>query len=107
MLRAVLVPDVAQVPQGRGGVKPTGGLVDPDGVEMLHAGELFRQVGVTADDAGAVTQDAHDAAVLPVGDLVLIGTIQLPQQILGRGFSGGHPLQILDKAGPRSGLKFV
>ena len=64
-----------------GGVKPAGGLVDAYGMEMLDAGEFIRQVDVTADDAGAVTQDAHDAAMLPVGDLVFVRTLQLPQQI--------------------------
>ena len=42
---------------------------------MLDAGEFVRQVDVTADDAGAVTQDADDAAVLPVGDLVFVRTL--------------------------------
>ena len=61
-----------------GGVKPAGGLVDATyRMEMLDAGEFIRDVDVTADDAGAVTQDAHDAAVLPVGDLVFVGTLQL------------------------------
>ena len=78
---AVLVPDFAEFPQGRGGVKPGGGLVDPDRMEMLDAGEFIRQVDVTADDAGAVTQDADDAAMLPVGDLVFVRTLQHTQQI--------------------------
>ena len=88
---AVLIPDVAEFPQGLGGVKPAGGLVDAHGVEMLHAGEFIRQVGVTADDAGAVTQDADDAAMLPVGDLVLIRPFQLPQQVIDLGFSERPP----------------
>ena len=74
---AVLVPDVAQLAEGRGGVVPAGGLVDPHGVEMFQTGELIREVGVTADDAGAVSQDADDAAVLPVGDLLFVRPFQL------------------------------
>ena len=59
-------PNVAQAAQEFGGVVLTGGLSHADSVEVSHAGEHFGLVAVTADNAAAVTEHAHDAAVLPV-----------------------------------------
>ena len=76
-------PDVAQAAQEFGGVVLAGGLGHTDGVEVRHAGEHFRLVAVTADNAAAVTEHAHDAAVLPVRFLFLIGKFKHTEQVVG------------------------
>ena len=81
------VPDVAQVTQEFGVVVFGSGLGHTHGVEVGHAGELFGLVAVTADDAAAVTEHAHDAAVLPVGFLFFVGKFQHTEQVFG-GVSG-------------------
>ena len=104
---AILIPNVKYFPQGGGGIKPAGGRVDPYGVEMCQTGEFIRQVGVTADDAGAITQHTHDAAVFPVGDFFFIGSFQLPQQVVYLRLRRGQPLQILHEARERTGYKLI
>ncbi len=49
---------------------------------MRDAGEFFRLVAVAADDAAAVTEDPHDAAVLPVRAAVLVGQLQQAQDVV-------------------------
>jgi hypothetical protein len=51
-------------------------------VEVGDGRVLLREVVVAADDAAAVTHDAHDAAVLPVADLLLVGPLEARQELL-------------------------
>ena len=73
-----------------------------------------------ADNAAAVTEHAHDAAVLPVRFLVFIGKFHDTQQILGGiagnliiqalsvfGSARGKLLDIRYKAGPGPGFELV
>ena len=76
-------PDVAQATEELGGVELAGGLGHANGVEVGHAGEHFRLVAVTADDAAAVTEHAHDAAVLPVRFFFLVGKFEHAEQVVG------------------------
>ena len=82
-------------------------MVDPHGVEGLNIGEQVGTVRVAADHAAAVALDADDAAVLPVADFVLVGKLQLVQEILGHGLLLGSLLHVLDKAGPFSSFQLV
>ena len=77
------IPDVAQVAQELGVIVFARGLGHTHGVEVGHAGELFGLVAVPADNAAAVTEHAHDAAVFPVGFLVVVGKLQHAQQVFG------------------------
>ena len=45
-------------------------------------GNCSRNVAVAADDAAAVAQHAHDAAMLPVALLLLVRELELPQQVV-------------------------
>ena len=76
-------PNVAQAAQEFGGVVLAGGLSHADGVEVSHAGEHFGLVAVTADNAAAVTEHAHDAAVLPVRFPFFIGEFKHAEQVVG------------------------
>jgi hypothetical protein len=82
-------------------------MVDPHGVEVLQAGKFIRQVGIATDDAGAVSQHTHDAAVLPVSDFFFVGSLKLPQQVSDLRFLGGQTLQILNKAGIWTGFQLI
>ncbi len=106
--RAVLLPDVAELAQGVGGVEPAGGLVDADGVEVRALRELLGQVAVAADDAAAVAHHAHDAAVLPVADLLLVGALEnAPAVVVGHGILGSALLDLGDETRPRALLELV
>ena len=48
-------------------VKLAHGLVDAHRVKMGNGRKLLLEVGIPADDAAAVTEHPHDAAMLPVG----------------------------------------
>ena len=85
-----------------------------------YAGELFGLVAVTADNAAAVTEHAHDAAVLPVGFLVFVRKFHDAQQVVGSvtgnliiqalsvlGSAFGKLLDIRYKAGPGPGFELV
>ena len=74
---AVLVPDVAEIAQGIGLVKPSRGMIDPQGVKGLDIGKEVGAVRISPDDAGAVALDADDTSMLPMADLLLIGKLQL------------------------------
>ncbi len=50
-------------------------------MESRDAGEHFGLVAITADNAAAVTEHAHDAAVFPVGFLFVIGKLHQPEKI--------------------------
>ena len=52
-------------------------------MEVSHAGEHFGLVAVTADNAAAVTEHAHDAAVLPVRFPFFIGEFKHAEQVVG------------------------
>ena len=80
--RAVPLPDVAERAQRVAGVEPAGGLIDAHGVEVRHVRELVGHVAVAADDAAAVAQHADDAAVLPVPLLLLVGELELAEQVV-------------------------
>ena len=105
--RAVLVPDVADLAQDVRGVEPSRGLVDAEGVEMGHVGELLGQVVVAADDPAAVTHHAHDAAVLPVADFLLVGQFELLQEVHCFGPPLCSHLDVLHEARPRPALQLV
>ena len=51
-------------------------------MEVRHAGEFFRQIAITADHAPAVAEDAHDAAVLPVGNFIPIRSFKDTEQVM-------------------------
>jgi hypothetical protein len=74
-------PQVADLFQKLGGVVFAAGLVDAHGVKMGHAGEILRLVAVAADNAAAVTENTHDAAVFPVGHTVFVGEFQYAQKV--------------------------
>jgi hypothetical protein len=100
--RTTVVPDLHDLAQALGLVELGRGLVHAQGVEVLHAGEQVGHVGVTADDAAAVSQNAHDTAVLPVALLVFVGELELPQEV-GTGFITGFRrfFDIRNEARPR------
>ena len=76
-------------------------------MEMRQTGEVIGKVGVTADDAGTVTQNADDTAVFPMSDFFLVGSFQLPQQVVYLRLRRGQPLQILYEARERTGYKLI
>ena len=114
------IPYVAQMAQIFGAVVFAGRLVHAHRVEVGHAGELFGLVAVTADDAAAVTEYAHDPAVFPVGFTFFVRKFKHAQQVFG-GVGGNlvvEPFRIrrtissslLDvghKAGPGPGFELV
>jgi hypothetical protein len=51
-------------------------------MEVGHAREFLRKVAVTADNAAAVTENADDTAVLPMGHLVPVRTLEDTEQIM-------------------------
>jgi len=118
--RAAQFPDVADAAQVFGVVELAGRLVDAHGVEMGDTREFFGLVAVTADDAAAVAEHAHDAAVLPMGLFFLEGQLQDTQQILGAigrclivdAFGVFRPefrllLNVGHEAGPRAAFQLV
>ena len=75
------IPDVAELTEESGAVVLAGRLGHTHGVEVSHAGEHFRLVAVTADNAAAVTENADDAAVFPVGFLVVVAELKKAKKI--------------------------
>ncbi|GAH17452.1 putative dissimilatory sulfite reductase A (dsrA), partial [marine sediment metagenome] len=73
--------------------------LEPDPNMVLHPREIG-EVGVAADDAGAVALNPDKPSVLPVGDLVSIGLFELGAEVLRHGVRLGHFLHLRDKAGP-------
>ncbi len=67
---AVFVPDIHELTKRARRIVEAGGLVDTNGVEVSDARIFLGKVAVTADNAAAVTKDAHDTAVLPVGNFI-------------------------------------
>jgi hypothetical protein len=81
--------------------------VDAHRVEVSYIGIFLRHVAVTADDPAAVPEHAHDAAVLPVPDLLVVGLLQQTQEISGRRtFLRGH-LDFCDEARPGTLFQLV
>ncbi len=78
---AAEIPQITKVAQVFGGVEFATRLVDAHGVKMGHTGEILGLVAVPADDAAAVTEDADDAAVLPVGGAVFVREFQNTQKV--------------------------
>ncbi len=69
---------------------------------------LFLQVTVPADDAAAVSHDADDTAVLPVADLLMVGPLQEPEELVALLLAlVGHLLDLCDEAGPGSLFQLV
>ncbi len=102
------VPNVANGSEGLGGVEPTSGLVHTDGVEVSDGRVLFLQITVPADDAAAISHDAHDATVFPVADLLMVGPLQELQKLVTLIFSCvGHFFNLRDEAGPRTLFQLV
>ena len=79
---AVFIPDLHQIAERARRIVETGGLVDANRVEVSDSGIFFRQIAIATNDTAAVTKDADDAAVLPVGYLVTIGTLKNIKQVL-------------------------
>ena len=117
---AAAVPQVAEIAQVLRGVELAAGLADAHGVEMGHARELLRHVAVATDDAAAVTEDADDAAVLPVRAAVLVGELHQAENVVnhvdrnlvidfGCSFRAmfGQLLQVRHKARPRTTFQLV
>ena len=75
------IPEVAELTKEGGGVVLAGRLSHTHGVEVSHAGEHFGLVAVTADNAAAVTEDTDDAAVLPVGFLIVVAELEKAKQV--------------------------
>jgi hypothetical protein len=105
--RPALLPDVAQRPERLRGVEPAHGLIDAQGVEVRDVGEFVGQEGIAPDHASAVTHHAHDAAVLPVPDLVPIGLLELAEQVLAHLVLSRHGFYFRDETGPGAFLQFV
>ena len=104
---AALLPYVADLAQHVARVEPAAGLGHAHRVELADVRELLGHVGVAADDAAAVALHAHDAAVLPVAHLVLVGLLEEPQQIVGHGVLLARALDLGHEAGPRTLLQLV
>jgi len=104
---AMFVPDIAQLAQLLGVVKPTRRHVDAHRVELCHRRKFLRQVGVPPDHAAAVAANAHDAAMFPVPDAVNIGPFELTQQVFGRVVVFGRPLHLGDETGPGPLLELI
>jgi len=75
------IPNIAQVAQELAVVVLAGRLGHTHGVEVRHAGEHFGLVAVTADNAAAVTEHTHDAAVLPVCFHFVVGKLKHTQKV--------------------------
>ena len=104
---AVLVPQVHQAAQVLGGVVQTGGLGNTNGVEMLNARELFRYIRIPTDNAAAVAENTNDAAVLPVGDPVLVGKLKLTKDVPNVGLGLCLLLEVGDETRPWTFFQFV
>jgi hypothetical protein len=48
---------------------------------MLNARELFRHIRIATDDTAAVTENTDNAAMLPVGDPVLVRQLKLAKDV--------------------------
>ena len=74
---AVLLPDVAELAQGICVVVHARRRHHAQGVEFLGLREGLTDFREAGDDAAAVTEDADDAAVFPMGDPVLVRQFKL------------------------------
>ena len=104
---AVLVPDVAELAQGIRLVEPPGRVVDPHRVEGLDVRKQVRPVRVAADDPGAVALDADNPPVFPVADAVLVGQLELVDQVRRRRLLFRGLLHVLDVARPGALFELV
>jgi len=103
-----VVPDLAKLPQIGAAVELARRLVHPDGMEVCDARKEFRHVGIAPDDASAVSKDAHDAAVLPVGLLVIERKLKLAEHVEALLLTMKAPLlHVVDEARPRPFLELV
>jgi hypothetical protein len=102
------------------GVKLAGRLVYADGMKVCHSRKHLGLVTVPADNTAAISENAYDAAVLPVSSPVFVGQLNDAQEILGHlgrtleidafwvrfpGFS--LSFQIGNKAWPRATLQLI
>jgi hypothetical protein len=104
---AVPFPDIGNGPQGIAGVKPAGGVIDAQCVEVRDLRKLFGRVAVAADHARTVAANADHASVLPVALLLRIGEFQLSQEIFARRISFPRLVDFRNKAGPRSHFQVI
>ncbi len=105
--RAVTLPDVAEGANGVTGIKPAGGLVDADGVEVGDIGELLADIAVAPDDSAAITEHPDQPTVFPMPLFLLVGKLQLAEEILSAGAGLASRLDFLDEAGPGPFFEFV
>jgi len=78
---AILVPQIHERAQVLGGVVETCRLVDAHGVKMLNTGELIRNIGIPTDNTTTITENTDNAAVLPVGDFILVRQFELSENV--------------------------
>src|ERR1019366_8369287 len=69
---AVPLPDVGQRSQRVTRIKPAGGMIYAERVEVRHLRKLVGNVAVAADYAAAVAADSNHASVLPMPFLLLV-----------------------------------
>ena len=74
---------------------------------MLNARELFRYIRIPTDNAAAVAENTNDAAVLPVGDPVLVGKLKLTKDVPNVGLGLCLLLEVGDETRPWTFFQFV
>ena len=104
---AVLVPNIRQCTQLFAGVKEAGNLVYPHGMKLTRIRETLGIIGITADNAAAVTFDANNAAMFPVTDFFHVRCLNLLQQTLRQLACFCRFLDFRDKAGPITFFQFI
>src|ERR1035437_3357808 len=105
--RAVPLPDVGQRSQRITRIKPAGGMIYAERVEVRHLRKLVGNVAVAADYAAAVAADSDHASVLPMPFLLLVRQLELAEQIVASGILLAGLLDFRDKTGPRSLFELI
>ena len=109
--RAVLLPDVAHLPQQISRIMVARRRLHTKRVEFFRGRILARDLGKARNDAAAVSEH-RDGAALPVSGLRLVGMLELAEQVvhhrrilLVAGIA--QPLQAGHEARPRTAFEFV
>ncbi len=75
-------------------------------MELGGLGKLLGQIVVAPDHAAAVALDPDQPAVLPVTDLLGVGSLEHGEQV-GRHGTVGALLDFLDEARPGAGFELI
>ncbi len=100
-------PDITDLTKHLRIIEFAGCLVDTNSMEMGYSRELFGNIRITADNSTAISENTDDTAVFPMGDLIIVGKLELSENIPASFIFLGLPFNVLDKTRPGTAFQLI